>query len=52
MSLTAFVALQNLAGGFDMLEKNVHFLPILSVEISFAQFAITTCEKEMKCIKK
>ncbi len=32
--------------------KNVHFLPILSVEISFAQFAITTCEKEMKCIKK
>jgi hypothetical protein len=44
MSLTAFVALQNLAGGFDMLEKNVHFLPILSVEISFAQFAITTCE--------
>jgi hypothetical protein len=44
MSLTACVALQNLAGGFDMLEKMLIFLPILSVEISFAQFAITTCE--------
>jgi hypothetical protein len=51
MSLTAFVALQNLAGGFVMLEKMFIFYLYYQLRSALRSLPSPPVKREMKCIK-